>query len=498
MLRRRLKRIKGLLTLLLLVVLALAVAIALNTWRHGSRQLQVAAITPLAVDERAAGESLAAAIRARTVSSDDNARLNADQFTALHAHLAQRYPKAHAALKREQVGDFSLLYRWEGIDPNAAAIALMAHQDVVTIAPGTEDDWQAEPFGGVVKDGFVWGRGAWDDKANLIAQLEAVEALLRAGFKPQRTVYLIFGADEEVGGERGALQIAALLQQRGVKLDFVLDEGSAITEGIIAGLSTPAALIGVAEKGYLSITLEAKAAPGHSSMPPAAGRAAIAQISQALARLDAQPMSGAVRGVTAEMFDTLAPEFSGFGRVALSNRWLFGRLLQRQLEKSASSNAMLRTTTALTVVSGGTKDNVLPARAEAVVNFRILPGDTRSGVIEYVKRVIANGDIVVTTVPGSTEPSTVTSTTGSGYQVVNRTIRELFPGTVVAPSLVLGATDVRHFESVSRQLLRFSAIRARPEDLSRFHGTNERISLANLADLIRFYHRLLQTSAGEP
>jgi carboxypeptidase PM20D1 len=254
----------------------------------------------------------------------------------------------------------------------------------------------------------------------------------------------------------------------------------------------------VAEKGYLSVKLEATATPGHSSMPPAAGRAAIAQISQALARLDSQPMPGAVRGVAAEMFDTLAPEFSGFSRVALSNCWLFGRLLQRQFEKSASTNATLRATTALTVVSGGNKDNVLPARAEAVVNFRILPGDTRSGAIKYVKRVIANDDIVVTTLPGSTEPSKVSSTAGSGYQVVNRTLRELFPGTVVAPSLVLGATDARHFEAVSQQLLRFSAIRARPEDLSRFHGTNERISLANLAELIRFYHRLLQTSASAP
>jgi carboxypeptidase PM20D1 len=213
MLRKRPKWVKGLLKLLLLVVLALAVAIAVNTWRHGSRQLQVGAITPPTVDERAAGESVAVAIRARTVSSDDDVQLNADQFAALHAHLAHRYPKVHAALKREVIGDFSLLYQWEGRDPNAAAIALMAHQDVVTIAPGTEGDWQAEPFGGVVKDGFVWGRGAWDDKANLIAQLEAVEMLLGARFTPQRTVYLIFGADEEVGGERGARQIAALLQQ---------------------------------------------------------------------------------------------------------------------------------------------------------------------------------------------------------------------------------------------------------------------------------------------
>jgi len=488
--------LKWLLKFVLFAGAALAVALAINTLRQGSRQLQVSPAAPLAIDERAAGESLAVAIRARTISSQDDPRLNVDQFAALHAHLMQRYPRVHASLKREVVGELSLLYTWEGSDATAAPIALMAHQDVVPIAPGTEGDWQAEPFGGVIKDGFVWGRGAWDDKANLIAELEAVEALLADGFKPERTIYLIFGADEEVLGERGALQIAKLLQQRGVKLDFVVDEGLLITEGIMPGLKAPAALIGVAEKGYLSVKLEAKATPGHSSMPPAPGRSAIAQVSHALARLDDVQMPAAVRGVAAEMFDTLAPEFEGFNRVALSNRWLFGPILQRQLERSASTNAMLRTTTALTIFSAGNKDNVLPGRAEAVVNFRLLPGDTQADVIEHVKRVIDDDQISVTSLPGNSEPSKVAPLDGSGYQSINRTVRELFPGTVVAPGLMLGATDARHFEPLSQQVLRFSPVRAKPEDLARFHGTNERIALSNLAELIRFYHHLLRGAAS--
>ena len=147
--------------------------------------------------------------RAHGVQSHDDA---AAQRRAVRAsctrYLAQRYPKVHATLKREVVGGTSLLYTWHGSDPKAMPIALMAHQDVVPVAPGTEADWQAEPFGGVVKDGFVWGRGAWDDKGNLIAQLEAVEMLLASGFKPRATIYLVFGADEEVGGQRGARQIA--------------------------------------------------------------------------------------------------------------------------------------------------------------------------------------------------------------------------------------------------------------------------------------------------
>lgn len=483
---------------LLAAVLLLAAVVAVNTARLGSRQLQVAPLPPLAVDAQAAAASLAVAIRARTVSSLDDAAQNADQFQALQAHLQARYPRVHATLQREVVGGLSLLYTWSGSDKAALPIALMAHQDVVPIAPGTEKDWQADPFGGEIKGGYVWGRGAWDDKANLIAELEAVEALLASGFQPRRTIHLVFGADEEVGGLRGAQQVAALLQQRGVKLEFVVDEGLLITEGIMPGLKAPAALVGVAEKGYLSVKLQAKATPGHSSMPPPPGSSAIAQISQALQALDSHQRPASVSGVAAQMFDTLAPEFDGFTKVALGNRWLFGPVLQAQLEKGASTNAMMRTTTALTVVAAGNKDNVLPGRAEAVVNFRLLPGDSQAAVMDHVRSTINNPSIALSPLAGSAEPSRVADTASPGYQAIQRSVRELFPGTVVAPGLMLGATDARHFEPFTQQVFRFSPVKAKPEDLARFHGTNERIAVDNLVDLIRFYHRLLQQTAGAP
>ena len=480
----------------LAAVLLLAAVVAINTARLGSAQLQVAPLPPLAVDEQAVAASLAVAIRARTVSSLDDAAQNADQFQALQTHLQARYPRVHAALQREVVGGLSLLYTWPGSDKAALPIALMAHQDVVPIAPGTEKDWQAQPFGGEIKDGYVWGRGAWDDKANLIAELEAVEALLASGFQPRRTIHLVFGADEEVGGLRGAAQVAKLLQQRGVKLEFVVDEGLLITEGIMPGLKAPAALVGVAEKGYLSVKLQAKATPGHSSMPPPPGSSAIAQISKALQQLDAQQRPAAVDGVAAQMFDTLAPDFEGFTKVALGNRWLFGPLLQGQLEKGASTNAMMRTTTALTVVNAGNKDNVLPGRADAVVNFRLLPGDSQAAVMDHVRRTINNPAIELSSLAGSAEPSRVADTHSPGYQAIQRSVRELFPGTLVAPGLMLGATDARHFEPLSQQVFRFSPVKAKAEDLARFHGSNERIAVANLVDLVRFYHRLLQHTAG--
>lgn len=481
----------------ILALLALLVAVlAVNTWRKGSRQIDVLPVALIAVDEKAASESLAAAIRARTVSSQTDAALNADQFEVLHAHLQKQYPKLHAALKREVVAGLSLLYTWPGSDPGARPILLMAHQDVVPIAPGTEKDWFAEPFAGTIKDGFVWGRGSWDDKANLIAQMESVEMLVASGFKPKRTVYLAFGADEEVGGLRGAKAIAALMAERQIKLDFVIDEGLLITEGVLPGLKPPAAIIGIAEKGYLSVALSVPATPGHSSFPPPPGTSAIAMMSAALKRLDDQQLSASITGVARQMFDTIAPEMSGFSRVALSNLWLLGPVVQKQLESGATTNAMLRTTTALTLVNAGNKENVLPGRAEATVNYRLLPGDSLASVQQHVKQSIANDRFELKVLPGATEPSKVAPTDSASYKLIERTVRELFPGTIVAPGLMIGGTDSQHFGNVSDHIYKFSPVRAKPEDLSRFHGTNERVASSNLAELIRFYHRLLSQGAA--
>jgi len=490
------------LAILLLMVAVLAAVVAVNTWRQGSRQMMVPAVDPVAVDIDHAAEHLAQAVRLRTVSSLDDPEAHADEFHALHQLLQVAYPHAHAVLRREVVGGLSLLYTWPGTDASLPAMALMAHQDVVPIASGTEAQWQQPPFGGVREGEFVWGRGAWDDKGNLISQMEAVELLAAQGFQPRRTIHLIFGADEEVGGLRGAAQIAELLESRGERLDFVIDEGLLITEGVVPGLNAPAALIGVAEKGYMSVLLTLDTAPGHSSMPPSPGRSAIAMMSTALERLDARGMPAALQGIAREMFETLAPEMSGFSRVALSNLWLFGPLVQRQLEQGASTNAMLRTTTALTVMEAGNKDNVLPGHAKATVNFRLLPGDSRDEVMAHVKDTVpqpetgASSPFRFDVLAGSSEASAVSPTSAPSYRLIERTVRELFPGTVVAPGLMIGATDSRHMAGISDHIYRFSPVRARPEDLPRFHGTNERIAVGNLGELIRFYHRLLSQAAG--
>jgi carboxypeptidase PM20D1 len=492
--RRLIRIIRNLALILIAAIIILAGVLAFNVVTHGSRQIQVAAIPRVAVDTKAAAARLGESIRFRTISSYENPDQHADALRGMKAHIESGFPAFHAAARREIVAQYSLLYTWEGSDPKAPPIALLAHQDVVPVAPGTEKDWQQPPFDGVVADGFIWGRGSWDNKGNLYSLLEAAEAMAKAGFRPKRTIYFAFSHDEETAGTVGTKAIAALLASRGVRLDFVIDEGLLITERMIKGLDKPAARIGVAEKGYVTLVLNAQATPGHSSMPPR--DTAIGMMSAALARLEDHRLPMHIRGTVADMFDTLAPEMSGFNRVVLSNLWLFKPLLLREFEKNGPTEATVRTTTALTIFNAGDKDNVLPGNAEASVNFRLIPGDTQASVSEHVRSTIRNERISIKPFPGNTDPPPVTGTASPSFQMFNRTIREVFPDVIVAPGLMVAATDSRHYVGITDKIFRFSPVRANSDDLKRFHGTNERLSVEGYADMIRFYRRLIENAAG--
>jgi carboxypeptidase PM20D1 len=492
--RRFLKIVRNILLLIIAGFVILAGVLLFNVMARNSRQMQVAAIPRASVDAEGAAKRLSEAIRFQTISNFLNPEQDAEALRGLKAHIEASFPAFHAAAKREVIGEHSLLYTWEGSDPKAQPIALLAHQDVVPIAPGTEMDWKQKPFDGAIADGFIWGRGSWDDKGNLYSMLEAAEQMAKGGFPPRRTIYFAFGHDEEVAGTRGAKAIAAALAARGVRLEFVLDEGLLIAQGIMKGLDKPAALIGLAEKGYATLVLTAHATPGHSSMPPR--QTAIGMMSAALARLEDHRLPMHVRGTVAEMFDTLAPEMSGMNRVVLSNLWLFKPLLLREFEKSGPTEATVRTTTALTIFNAGDKDNVLPGNAQATVNFRLLPGDTQASVTDHVRTIIDNEKISIAPFPGNTDPPPVTGTAGRSYAALNRTIREVFPDVVVAPGLMVAATDSRHYAEIADNIFRFSPVRANSEDLKRFHGTNERLSIEGYADMIRFYRRLIENTAG--
>ena len=478
-----------------LLVVLLSV-VGFNTLRFTSKQAPPAARAAAVLDEHALAERFAGALRFATISTQDSAQSDTTAFTGLQRYLQHIFPQAHAFLSREVINSYALLFKWQGADTSLKPILLASHLDVVPIEAATAAQWTHPPFAGVIAGGFIWGRGTLDDKAGVLGILEAVEALLVAGMQPQRTIYLAFGHDEEISGRKGAAQIAQLLQRRGVKLEYVLDEGGAIVSGVTPGLAAPVAFVGIAEKGYVSLELQVASAGGHSSMPPA--QTAIGVLSSAIQRLESNPMPASLAGPTARMFEYLGPEMSFGMRAVFANLWLFQPLLERQLAAAPTTNAAIRTTTAATMFSAGVKENVLPSMARAVVNFRIRPGDSIAQVLMHTRATI-NDDRVQVQVLDRTaggEPSSVSEIDTPSFQMLQRTIRQVFPETVVAPNLVLGATDARYYAPLSRNVYRFLPIMLAAEDLKRAHGLNERISVENYARIVDFYVHLIKNTAG--
>jgi len=481
-----------------LTALALLVAVVVvRALTATSSQPEITPLTVPVIDAGAAAERLAQSVRFKTLAAAAGDELDPAPFEALHAWVETTFPSVHAGLRREVVAGHSLLYTWKGLDPELPPLLLLAHQDVVPVEDSTLPDWEQPPFDGVVADGWVWGRGTLDDKVSMVGILEAVEGLWTSGFQPQRTVMLAFGHDEEVSGS-GAKAIADLLAQRGVSPMLVLDEGLAVTHGIVPGLDKPAALVGLAEKGYVSIELTVQGEGGHSSMPP--DHTTIGVLAEAVTRLEANPMPTHMDGPMSEMLATLGPEMDFGNRLVFRNLWLLGGVVRGKLEGSKSTNASIRTTTAVTIFEGGVKENVLPQSARAVVNFRIFPGETTVDVLRHIEDAVDDSRVKLQPLGGiGGDPPPVSTTDSDGWRQLTRTVRQAFPDAVVAPGMSVGATDARSYTGLSDSVYRFSPIRLHKDthDTGRIHGTNERVSVENYAEAVRFYGQLI-TNVSSP
>ncbi len=459
-----------------------------------SRQERAAPAPEPDLDGGLVAERLSGAIQIPSVSHEDPQKRDARPFDDLRTYLEQTYPRLHKALTREIVSGHTLVHTWPGSDHSLDPLVMLAHQDVVPVDPGTDERWEQPPFSGNIADGYVWGRGALDNKENLIGLLEAVERLHEQGFEPVRTIILVSGHDEELGGSEGAAAVARLLAERGTRPAFVLDEGGAIADGIVPGVPGSVAVIGVAEKGYVSVELTVDVEGGHSSTPPIEG--AIGIVTEAIGRLERDRFPARLVSPVRSMFETLAPEASFGYRLLFANLWLFEPLIIRVLERMPETAALVRTTTAPTVFQAGAKDNVVPGHARAVVNFRPLPGDSIDGVLRHVHRTVADDRVRAIALSKQREASHVSPTDTEEYRLLSRTIRETFPGTVVVPYLETGGTDSREFQDLTDRIYRFMPLRLSREDLQGIHGTNERVSVAALAKAVDFYMRLIRTAAG--
>jgi carboxypeptidase PM20D1 len=437
-----------------------------------------------------AANHLGAAVRFETVSHQDMSENRLEEWTKFQSWLQATYPAAHAAMSRQIVGKAGLLYRWQGADPAAQPIVVMAHQDVVPVTAGTEKDWKYPPFSGQIAENAVWGRGAVDDKGSLIGLFEALEALAKQGFKPKRTIILVSGHDEE-GGGTGAVA-AAVEVGKGPKALFTIDEGSAVVMDAPM-INAPAILIGVAEKGYGTLKVTANAPGGHSSMPPK--EIGTVNLSRAIIAINDKQFPSRFDPPVSGMLGALAQEKGGIARVLAANQWLFGGILRHQFGKSPSGAAMLHTTIAPTMLQGSPKENVLPQSATALINYRIAPWQTSKDVIERAKSAVGKLPVDISWYKSPREPSPVSSANSQGWKLIRAAAEADIPGAPVAPYLVVAGTDSRSFAGVSQDVYRFQPLHLAIKETAMIHGTNEHMTIDNLGRMIRFYARLIATAA---
>jgi carboxypeptidase PM20D1 len=472
------------------VIVLLAAVIAIKTATFTSKQLPPVSKVSYAVDAAQAADRLSRAVQFKTVFNEDLSKVDYGPFAKQQEYLAQAFPLVHSTLDKKVFNDYGLLYTWKGSDPSLKPVLLLAHQDVV---PASDEGWKYPPFSGTVAEGYIWGRGTLDDKCTLLSMLEGIEFLIKDGFKPARTVMLASGFDEELTGMEGAGKIAQYFKDNGQQFEYITDEGFLLISGAIPGIKGPVALIGIAEKGYLNLELAAESEGGHSSMPPRQTTAGI--IAAAVDKLEKNPFPGKLAGGPAgQMFEYLGPEMSPLYKTVFGNTWLLDPVIQGILSSSPSTDATLRTTTAPTMLRGSDRENILPKRASAAVNFRLFPGDTIESVVKRVNTVINDPRVKVTVLPGANEASPVTSTDSWAFRTFSQSIHEVFPEAVLAPGMTNSASDATRYIGLSPNILRFLPQRLNSDELSMLHGTNEKISLSNYSEMISFYIQLIKNS----
>ncbi|WP_292832438.1 M20/M25/M40 family metallo-hydrolase [Microbacterium sp.] len=431
-------------------------------------------------------------LRIPTVSHADEAAIDWAPFDLFLAALVRLYPRTHDVLEREVIAGHSLLYRWRG---TAAAdpLVLMAHLDVV---PVVEAEWTRLPFAadvvGAGEDAEIHARGAIDDKGSLVAILEAVEQLVIDGHSPARDVYLSFGHNEETAGD-GAQEIVRVLRSRGIRPGLVLDEGGAVVDGVVPGVAVPTAMVGVAERGVMTVHLTAREAGGHASTPPA--MPATVRLARAIDRVHRHPFPTRIAPPVRALFATLAPHAPQPLRWVFGNLGLTAPLLAAVFPRLGPElNALVRTTAVVTELSGAAGENVLATRARASINIRLLTGDTVASAVAHVRRAVADPTVEVAVRHGS-DPSPVSPWQGEPWRRIATAVSSALGDEIVTtPYIQLGASDSRWFTPICGHVYRFTPFHLTRAERDALHSHNERIRVDVWLRGIGFYRDLLRAS----
>jgi carboxypeptidase PM20D1 len=476
---------------ILLVMLSALLFYRANTFFENNQYQVREPLIPITLDNDAVLERFTKALQIPTISNENKRNIDDLAFQKFHQYLADSFPLVHEKTEVQKFAKYSLIYHLKGQNPQLKPVLFVGHIDVIPINKDTQTRWQQPPFSGSVKDGVIWGRGALDNKISVMALMESMEQFLAQNKVAQRDIYFAFGHDKESGGE-GAKTIAAYFAAQNIQFEFILDEGGAVTKGIIPGTTHPVALVGVAEKSFVNITLKVAGQGGHSSQPPLATTAAI--LAKAIVNLENQPFTAHIHFFDL-MFQNIGYALPLSNRLAMANLWLFEPLVLDRLLEQANSAASVRTTAAVTMLQGSYKSNVLPTQASAVMNVRIYPGDTLEGILSHIQQTINDPRVIVSTEVAS-EESLISSTQSFGFKLIESTIRRLDDNIIVSPYLVQGATDSRHYQKLTDNIYRFIMLTLDSNSYRQIHGLNEQVRVQDYLNAIQFYYGMLDQSAS--
>ena len=436
-------------------------------------------------DRARAIEDLRTLVRFPTVSDRDPAKEDDAAFEGLIASLPELYPAVFGAAEFTRLPDRGLLLRWPGRAHDAPSV-LMAHYDVV---PVEEENWEKPPFGGVVENGVLWGRGSLDTKVTFNGILFAANSLIGQGFRPENDVYLAFSGGEEING-RGAVNIVNYFTEHGIRPALVVDEGGAVVEHVFPGVKTPCALIGIAEKGLMDLEYRVVSGGGHASAPPV--HTPVGELAAACKKVEDHPFPMHVTKPAARMFDTLGRRSTFLYRVIFANLWCFGPALDAMCRRSGGElNALLRTTVAFTQMQGSKASNVLPPSASMVSNIRLNPEDTMQSAAERIRRTIGDDRVELVKLRGM-DPSPISELDCPAWEKVASAAAATWRGSIAVPYLMLQCSDSRHYRELSNHVYRFSAMDLTAEERGTIHGNNERIRLETAERAVEFFIRLME------
>ena len=440
---------------------------------------------PVQFDATAATSALQALVRCKTVSNVDSTLEDDAEFEKLISLLPGLYPKVFEVCEFQQLPDRGLLFRWPGKSSTAPSV-MMAHYDVV---PADEEKWDKPPFEGIIEDGILWGRGTLDTKATFNGSLFAANTLIAQGYQPENDIYFAFSGGEEVNGA-GADNIVDYFVAHNIQPALVLDEGGAVVENVFPGVKQPCGLIGIAEKGMMNVEYKVLSGGGHASAPPT--KTPITTLADACKKVQKTPFKMHITKPAAEMFDTLGRHSTFLYKIIFANMWCFSWVID-VLGKTGGGemNALVRTTTAFTMMEGSTARNVLPTEAKLISNMRLNPADTVDSALAYLKKTVANPDVQITVLEGN-EPSRISQTDCPAWDAVASTVSETWPGTIVAPYLMVQCSDSRYYGRISDHVYRFCAMDMTAEERRSIHGNNEKIRLESIAKTVEFYIRLMK------